>query len=108
MSPASKKNGNGNGSSSTLDEPRYVQMSALFQTGAHAMSEEDREKVVMALSRPVSQAKPGELGEAEPISFLEEAMAVVFLFVFLGAMYVRARVLSGWTGRRGYWPWCLG
>lgn len=70
MSP-SKSNGGAKGKSSSkpaLDEPRYCQLSALFDTGAHSMSEGDREKVVMALSKPASQAKPGELGEPEPIS----------------------------------------
>lgn len=89
MSPSKSKKG-GNGAKAkvagALDEPRYVQMSALFDTGAHAMAEEDREKVVMALSKPVSQAKPGELGEPEPITLGEEIAAIVFLFVFLGAM----------------------
>ena len=98
MSPPKKSttNGNGNGKGGAnngnrkpLDEPRWVQLTQLFGAGAWAMSEEDRNKVVQALSKPVRQAKPGSLGEQEPIAWWEEAIAVVFLFVFLGAMCVR-------------------
>jgi hypothetical protein len=95
MSPSKEKkaNGNGNGSGKgavQLDEPRFVDLTALFQAGAWAMDEADRDKLVHALSKPVSQAKPGQLGEAQPISFVEEALAVLFLLFFLGAMCVRA------------------
>lgn len=90
------KNGNGNGGTKggTEPEPRYVTLSSLFSTGAWAMDEAEREKVVQALSKPVAQAKPGELGQEEPITFWEEALAVLFLFVFLGAMCVRARSMG--------------
>lgn len=97
MSPPTKSTTNGNGSGKgkdgvnggkPLDEPRWVQLTQLFGAGAWAMSEEDRDKVLKAFSKPVRQAKPGALGEPEPIALWEEAIAVIFLLVFLGAMYV--------------------
>lgn len=59
-------------------------MTQLFDTGAHAMTDEDRDKVLQELSKPVSSAKPGELGEELHMTLWEEFLAVVFLFFFIG------------------------
>lgn len=63
---------------------RYVDMTQLFETGAHAMTDEDRDKVLQELSKPVSSAKPGELGESTHMTLWEEFLTVVFLFFFIG------------------------
>ena len=64
----------------------YVQMSKLFATGAHAMDATDRVKVLTALSKPVSEAAPGELGSVEPMAVWEEVLAALFLLIFVGSM----------------------
>lgn len=67
---------------------RYVNMTQLYATGAHAMEDEDRVKIMNSLSKPVANAKPGELGfgDIESMTPWEEFVAAAFLLVIVGSM----------------------
>lgn len=80
--PTKKTSATGNGGAKP--GARYVDMTQLYETGAHAMTDEDRDKVLQELSKPVSSAKPGELGEQLHMTLWEEFLAVLFLFFFIG------------------------
>jgi len=66
----------------------YVNMTQLYATGAHNMPDEDRVKVMNGLSKPVTEAKAGDLGfgDLESLTAWEEFVAIVFLLVIVGSM----------------------
>lgn len=69
------------------DEPRWCNLSAMYKMRTYDMDDKDRDWVLKSLSKPVSEASKGELGQLESISFLEEVAAALFLFFFVGSMF---------------------
>lgn len=67
---------------------RFVNMTQLYATGAHNMPDEDRVKVMNGLSKPVTEAKAGDLGfgDIESMTAWEEFVAIIFLLVIVGSM----------------------
>jgi hypothetical protein len=67
---------------------RYVNMTQVYATGAHNMPDEDRIKVMNGLSKPMTEAKAGDLGfgDVESMTAWEEFVAVMFLLIIVGSM----------------------
>nr|ATB53138.1 diacylglycerol acyltransferase [Nannochloropsis oceanica strain IMET1] len=63
-------------------------MTQVYATGAHNMPDEDRLKVMNGLSKPLTEAKPGDLGfgDVESMTFCEEFVAIMFLLIIVGSM----------------------